>query len=102
MRRRKLVRLVGADLDWFIIPIRKIAAWSLVGIVVAGAGFLGYRSYVKTRPSAEARARTEQPGRARLDRSVEAALRNPRDAGARGDRTHAITWLRAHDELGRA
>ena len=59
MRRRKLVRLVGADLDWFIIPIRKIAAWSLVGIVVAGAGFLGYRSYVKTRPSAEARARTE-------------------------------------------
>ena len=43
MRRRKLGRLVGADLDWFIIPIRKIAAWGLLGVVVAGAGFLGYR-----------------------------------------------------------
>jgi FecR-like protein len=59
MRRRKLGRLVGADLDWFIIPIRKIAAWTLVGVVVAGAGFVGYRTYVKTRPSAEERARTE-------------------------------------------
>ena len=59
MRQRKLGRLVGADLDWFIIPIRKIAAWGLVGVVVAGAGFLGYRAYVKTRPSAEDRARTE-------------------------------------------
>ena len=59
MRRRKLGRLVGADLDWFIIPIRKIAAWGLLGVVVAGAGFLGYRTYVKTRPSAEERARTE-------------------------------------------
>lgn len=59
MRRRKLGRLVGADLDWFIIPIRKIAAWGLLGVVVAGAGFLGYRAYVKTRPSAEERARTE-------------------------------------------
>ena len=59
MRRRKLARLVGPDLDWFIIPIRKIAAWGLVGVVIAGAGFLGYRTYVKTRPSAEVRARTE-------------------------------------------
>jgi hypothetical protein len=59
MRRRKLGRLVGADLDWFIIPIRKIAAWGLVGIVVAGASVLGYRAYVQTRPSAQERARTE-------------------------------------------
>jgi hypothetical protein len=59
MRRRKLGRLVGADLDWFIIPIRKIAVWGLVGIVVAGASVLGYRAYVQTRPSAEERARTE-------------------------------------------
>jgi hypothetical protein len=59
MGRRKLSRLVGADLDWFIIPIRKIAAWGLVTVVVAGAGLLGYRTYVKTRPSAEDRARTE-------------------------------------------
>jgi len=50
---------VGADLDWFIIPIRKIAAWGLVGVVVAAASVLGYREYVKTRPSAEERARTE-------------------------------------------
>jgi hypothetical protein len=59
MRRRNLGRLVGADLDWFIIPIRKIAAWGLVGVVVAAASVLGYREYVKTRPSAEERARTE-------------------------------------------
>jgi len=59
MRRRKLGRLVGADLDWFIIPIRKIAVWGLVGIVVAGASVLGYRAYVQTRPSAQERARTE-------------------------------------------
>jgi hypothetical protein len=59
MRRRKLGRVVGADLDWFIIPIRKIAAWGLVGIVVAGASVLGYRAYIQTRPSAEDRARTE-------------------------------------------
>ena len=50
---------MGADLDWFIIPIRKIAAWGLVGVVVAAASVLGYREYVKTRPSAEERARTE-------------------------------------------
>jgi hypothetical protein len=59
MRRRNLGRLVGADLDWFIIPIRKIVAWGLVGVVVAAASVLGYREYVKTRPSAEERARTE-------------------------------------------
>jgi hypothetical protein len=59
MGRRKLGRLVGADLDWFIIPIRKIAAWGLVSVVVAGAGLLGYRTYIKSRPSAEERARTE-------------------------------------------
>ena len=59
MRRRKLARLVGPDLDWFIIPIRKIAAWGLVTVVVAGAGFLGYRTFVKTQPSAEERARAE-------------------------------------------
>ena len=59
MRRRKLARVVGADLDWFIIPIRKIAAWTLVGVVLAGVGYLGYRNYVKARPSAEDRARAE-------------------------------------------
>jgi len=56
MRRRKLV---GADLDWFIIPIRKIATWGILIVVVAAGSFLGYRAYVKARPSAEDRARTE-------------------------------------------
>ena len=59
MRRRKLGRLVGADLDWFIIPIRKIATWGIVIAVVAAGSVLGYRAYVKTRPSAEDRARGE-------------------------------------------
>src|SRR2546426_5167943 len=56
MRRRKLV---GADLDWFIIPIRKIATWGILIVVVAAGSVLGYRAYVKARPSAEDRARTE-------------------------------------------
>ena len=56
MRRRKLV---GADLDWFIIPIRKIATWGILIVVVAAGSVLGYRAYLKARPSAEDRARTE-------------------------------------------
>src|SRR5439155_6120227 len=56
MRRRKLV---GADLDWFIIPIRRITTWGIVIVVVAAGSVLGYRAYVKARPSAEDRARTE-------------------------------------------
>jgi hypothetical protein len=56
MRRRKLV---GADLEWFIIPIRKIATWGIVIVVVAAGSVLGYRAYVKARPSAEDRARAE-------------------------------------------
>ncbi len=56
MRRRKLV---GADLDWFIIPIRKVATWGIVIVVVAAGSVLGYRAYVKARPSAEDRARAE-------------------------------------------
>jgi len=56
MRRRKLV---GADLDWFIIPIQKIATWGILIVVVAAGSVLGYRAYVKARPSAEDRARTE-------------------------------------------
>jgi hypothetical protein len=76
MRRRNLGRLVGADLDWFIIPIRKIAAWGLVVVVIGGAGFLGYRTYVKTQPSAEERARTEiESAAALLVQATEAAGR---------------------------
>ncbi|MEO8349977.1 MAG: FecR domain-containing protein [Acidobacteriota bacterium] len=59
MRRRKLGRPVGADLDWFIIPIRKIATWGVVVVVVAAASIIGYRQYLKSSPSAEERARTE-------------------------------------------
>jgi hypothetical protein len=75
MRRRNLGRLVGADLDWFIIPIRKIAAWGLVVVVVAGASVLGYRAYVKARPSAEERARAE------IDSAAELVSRATRAAG---------------------
>jgi hypothetical protein len=59
MRRRKLGRPVGADLDWFIIPIRKIATWGVLVAVVAAASIVGYRHYLKSNPSAEERARTE-------------------------------------------
>ncbi|MDQ5859031.1 MAG: FecR family protein [Acidobacteriota bacterium] len=59
MRRRKLGRPVGADLDWFIIPIRKIATWGVLVVVVAAASIVGYRHYLKSNPTAEERARTE-------------------------------------------
>ncbi|HEY3170055.1 MAG TPA: FecR domain-containing protein [Thermoanaerobaculia bacterium] len=59
MRRRNLGRLVGADLDWFVIPVRKITTWGLVIALVAAGSILGYRAYVKTKPTAEARARAE-------------------------------------------
>ena len=59
MRRRKLGRPVGADLDWFIIPIRKIATWGVLIAVVAAASIVGYRYYLKSNPSAEERARAE-------------------------------------------
>ncbi len=59
MRRRKLGRTVGADLDWFIIPIRKIATWGVLIVVVAAASIVGYRYYLRSNPSAEERARAE-------------------------------------------
>jgi FecR protein/Glucodextranase, domain B len=59
MRRRNLGRLVGADLEWFVIPVRKVTTWVLVIAVVAGAAILGYRVYVKAKPTAEDRARVE-------------------------------------------
>ena len=59
MRRRKLGRPVGADLDWFIIPIRKIATWGVLVVVVAAASIVGYHHYLKSNPTAEERARTE-------------------------------------------
>jgi hypothetical protein len=59
MHRRKIGRPVGADLDWFIIPIRKIATWGLLTAVVAAASIVGYRYYLKSNPSAEEQARTE-------------------------------------------
>lgn len=59
MSKRKLGRPVGADLDWFIIPIRKIAIWGALVAVVAAASIVGYRYYLKSNPSAEERARTE-------------------------------------------
>lgn len=59
MRQRKLGRPVGADLDWFIIPIRKIATWGVLVVVVAAASIVGYHHYLKSNPTAEDRARTE-------------------------------------------
>lgn len=59
MRRRNLGRLVGADLDWFVIPVRKVTTWGLLIALVAGGGYLGYRAYVRSKPTAEERARAE-------------------------------------------
>jgi hypothetical protein len=56
MRRR---RLVGADLDWFVIPVRKITTWGVVIALVAAGSILGYRAYVRAKPTAEDRARAE-------------------------------------------
>jgi FecR protein/Glucodextranase, domain B len=56
MRRR---RLVGADLDWFVIPVRKITTWGVLIAVVAAGSILGYRAYVRGKPTAEDRARAE-------------------------------------------
>ncbi|HEX5135110.1 MAG TPA: FecR domain-containing protein [Thermoanaerobaculia bacterium] len=59
MRRRNLGRLVGADLDWFVIPVRKVTTWGLLIALVAGGSILGYRAYVRGKPTAEDRARAE-------------------------------------------
>lgn len=59
MRRRNLGRLVGADLDWFVIPVRKVTTWGLLIAVVAAGSILGYRAYVRGKPTAEDRARAE-------------------------------------------
>jgi len=56
MRRR---RLVGADLDWFVIPVRKITTWGVVIALVAAGSILGYRAYVRAKPTVEDRARAE-------------------------------------------
>ena len=45
--------------------------------------------------------RAEQPGRPRLDRSVEGALRHPRHAAARERRQDAVARLHPPDQLGR-
>ena len=45
---------------------------------------------------------SEQPGRRRLDRPVEGALRHPRDAGALHHRQDGVPRLHPPDELGRA
>jgi hypothetical protein len=59
MRRRNLGRLVGADLDWFVIPVRKVTTWGLLIALVAAGSILGYRAYVRGKPTAEDRARAE-------------------------------------------
>ena len=56
MRRR---RLVGADLEWFVIPVRKITTWGLLIALVAAGSILGYRAYVRGKSTAEDRARAE-------------------------------------------
>src|SRR5213593_4771217 len=56
MRRR---RLVGADLDWFVIPVRKITTWGVLIAIVAAGSILGYRAYVRAKPTVEDRARAE-------------------------------------------
>jgi FecR-like protein/glucodextranase-like protein len=59
MRRRNLGRLVGADLDWFVIPVRKVMTWGLLIALVAAGSILGYRAYVRAKPTIEDRARAE-------------------------------------------
>src|SRR5512141_1580882 len=59
MRRRNLGRLVGADLDWFVIPVRKVTTWGLLIALVAAGSILGYRAYVRGKPTAADRARSE-------------------------------------------
>jgi hypothetical protein len=59
MRRRNLGRLVGADLDWFVISVRKITTWGVLIALVAAGSILGYRAYVRAKPTAEDRARAE-------------------------------------------
>lgn len=59
MRRRNLGRLVGADLDWFVIPVRKVTTWGLLILLVAGGSFFGYRAYLRGKPTIGDRARAE-------------------------------------------
>lgn len=59
MPRRNVGRLVGADLDWFIIPVRKIATWGVLVAIVAAGTIYAYRTYVRTNPSAEESARVQ-------------------------------------------
>ncbi len=74
MRRRNLGRLVGADLDWFVIPVRKVTTWGVLIAVVVAAGILGYRTLTKTKPTAEERARAEiETASALLSKATRAA-----------------------------
>ena len=58
-RKRKPDRPVGADLDWFVIPIRTIRLWGIVLVVLIAAGFLGYSLRSGVRGSPESKAKRE-------------------------------------------
>jgi len=70
-RKKKPGRLIGTDLDWFVIPIRTIRAWGIVLLVaVVSVGFV-LRSRAHRSP--EARARAEIASAADLVKRASAA-----------------------------
>ena len=75
-RKKKLGQVIGADLDWFIIPIRTIRVWGIVVVLVVAAGFLAYG--VRSRNSPEARAKKEIASAAELVRRATAVASSAR------------------------
>jgi hypothetical protein len=55
--KRKPGHLVGADLDWFVIPIRTLGRVGIILVLLAAAGFLAYTT--RARLSPEDRAKKE-------------------------------------------
>jgi hypothetical protein len=55
--KRKPGHLVGADLDWFVIPIRTLGRVGIILALLAAAGFLAYTT--RARLSPEERAKKE-------------------------------------------
>ena len=82
-----------------------IGKWKVTGVQLSPAFHYNPDLFWDADPThskAKIRFRSQQPRRRGMDRHQQAALGHSRHARAIDDRTHAITWMRADDELGRS
>jgi hypothetical protein len=72
-RKRKPGRLVGADLEWFVIPIRTLQRWGIILVLLAAGAFLAYTIQSRARRSPEEKAKKEIASAAELVHRASAA-----------------------------